>query len=350
MTMIDLHSEATRSPNIPYHEFLLRYKVSGSTVYGFVEGIDDPSFYRGLIEQHLPPNWSLQLIKAGNKTKTLELFSLVDWNRFPAERICFFVDRDLSDFLNCTQQEAKNIYITDGYSIENELHSYATFRRTLEEVLGLPAATPSDEEAIERYYCACTSTFEDGMAAIMAQIIVWRRAAAVANLNKIDLNELFEFSSKSMRLRPHCATPIARSQLAASQVGLPASTQDDLEHVITEFAEANRRRKLIRGKYVVWLLVNCLNSVHASAMEVCKELDKPPKARVALGEKNAVVIIGPRVRCPLSLKTFVARTFLRFIESQSRTQESHQSGMPSAENGFLQYGEKGRGSGTGKEN
>lgn len=47
MTMLQIHAAALSGPAPTYHVFLGRYRKAAKCVYGFVEGKDDPSFYRG---------------------------------------------------------------------------------------------------------------------------------------------------------------------------------------------------------------------------------------------------------------------------------------------------------------
>src|SRR4028119_693686 len=101
--MLEVHSEALENTDVAYHIFLSRYKKDAQCVYGFVEGKDDPSFYECLIEPQLPEKWSIKLIPSGNKNKVLKSFHSFNWINFPKNRICFFIDRDLQDFLNLPQ-------------------------------------------------------------------------------------------------------------------------------------------------------------------------------------------------------------------------------------------------------
>jgi hypothetical protein len=107
--MLKVLSEAINDVNEGYHEFLLMYKKDAQCVYGFVEGKDDPSFYECLIEHQLPEEWSITLIPSGNKKNVLDSFQRFNWNIFSKKRICFFIDRDLQDFLNSSQPLGTNI-------------------------------------------------------------------------------------------------------------------------------------------------------------------------------------------------------------------------------------------------
>lgn len=111
MTMLSIHAQALNSNIACYHEFLLRYSQKAKVVYGFVEGKDDPCFYRGFIDMLLPEDWTVELWPAGNKDAVYRIHADFDWVRFSKKRICFFVDRDLSDLIPELLTQDTNIYI-----------------------------------------------------------------------------------------------------------------------------------------------------------------------------------------------------------------------------------------------
>src|SRR5690349_4184453 len=111
MEMLDVHKEALESLNVAYHVFLLFYNQGGKMLFGFVEGKEDPSFYRNFIENVAYEPWQCKLISAGNKQKVLAVFATMDWTRFPRKAICFFVDRDLSEYLGGVGFSGENLFV-----------------------------------------------------------------------------------------------------------------------------------------------------------------------------------------------------------------------------------------------
>ena len=117
MSMVHVHDDALASKVESYHEFLTRYSKTAKVVYGFVEGKDDLSYYQGFVDQILPDDWEVELWPAGNKNRVYGIYKDLDWRRFPKKRVCFFVDRDLSDLIPEKLVTDINIYVTDDYSI-----------------------------------------------------------------------------------------------------------------------------------------------------------------------------------------------------------------------------------------
>ena len=73
MDMLTVHENALQSPITAYHGFLEVYKPHTAAVYGFVEGKEIYRIYRGLIDQRLPEDRTVELIIADNKNKVLGL-------------------------------------------------------------------------------------------------------------------------------------------------------------------------------------------------------------------------------------------------------------------------------------
>lgn len=312
MDMLKLHEEALQSTSTAYHEFLLRYKPSKAIVYGFVEGKDDPMFYRGLIEQALPADWEVELIPSGNRDAVLQSMKEFDWDRYSKQRICFFVDRDLTDFVGTKAQECENLYITDGYSIENHAMAFGTFHRMLLEVFGVSNLKPADVERLEAIYSANLSVFREALLPVMAQIIEWRRTGARPTLNDIDIRAFFEFAGGRAKIRPCFAPADSRVTHAAQCVNLSAMPPNDRLVIEEEFKQREGLEKFIRGKYCLWFFIESLTQVHLSIASIVPAYKEPPKVKATIGQKNAMVILGPRVRCPESLRRFLANGFVAF--------------------------------------
>ena len=108
--MIDIHANALNSKISCHHEFLSRYSKTKRVVYGFVEGKDDPCFYRGFIDSVISNKWEVELWAAGNKEQVYNIYKNIDWRHFSKKRICFFVDRDLSDVIPEDLHQDLNIH------------------------------------------------------------------------------------------------------------------------------------------------------------------------------------------------------------------------------------------------
>jgi len=315
MDMLEIHEAARESDNVPYHEFLQYYKIGEQIVYGFVEGKDDFSFYRRHIESNLSDGWDVKLIKSDNKAKVLKTFDDMEWSRFPKKRVCFFVDRDLSEFLGGEKRSGENLYVTDNYSIENEVVNFKTMECFLEDALGVTDVNSTEFELIRNLFESNLMAFSKAMAPVMAQILLWRRAGANASLDNIEPKRFFIFEEGKIRLKLSFEPPERRIHHAASKVKVPQATSKEINDTEAEFRGKQGLEKYIRGKYLLWFFVQCAKEIHGEIPHICEKYKnkKPPKVHIELSVKNAIFVLGPRVRCPSSLKTFLERNYGAYI-------------------------------------
>lgn len=312
--MLQVHEAALTSANVPYHEFLLFYTRNAHIVYGFVEGKEDPSLYRGMIDSCLPEGWKVKLIRSGNKKKVFLAYDLIDSSRFPKTQVCFYVDRDLSEYIPSEMRSADNIYISDMYSIENSVVTVSQLETLLEDLLGITNLTPKETEAVKQVFEQNLAYFQEAMAPVMAQILLWQRGGKRVSLNNIELKELFTFASGRVSLKPKYVQSYERVLYAANCVQAGPSDNASLAAAESEFRSKDGPQRFTRGKYLLWFFVHCAKELHAAIAEFSQVYRTPPKVRVELGTANAMAVIGPRVRCPASLKAFINKTYSVFID------------------------------------
>lgn len=315
MSMLEIHADALINVNDAYHQFLLCYKAKDPTIYGIVEGKSDPSFYRGFIEANLPNDWSVKLIPANGKRKVIQAFGCFDWARFERSRICFFVDRDLSDFIGEHKYNEDNIYTTDCYSIENEIVNFNTFCRITDEVFNIKLE-PSENKILSNLFERSLSEFKEAMVPIMSQIILWRRAGEIVYLNKFEPKDLFYFKDGFLLLKPEYQSREARLNLISEKLGIPSSSVLDIITAENEFRNSEGVEKYVRGKYLLWFMVEIIQELQRSITKIIHRYNQPPKMNVVFGIKNSMIYIAPRSRCPQSLRQFIARTHGYFINKR----------------------------------
>lgn len=311
--MIDVHAAALSGDVAVCHEFLSRYSRKSHVVYGFVEGKTDRSFYQGFIEDLLPSEWQCELWVAGNKDHVYRIHENIDWTRFSKTRVCFFVDRDLSDLVPEKLTTDKNIFVTDGYSIENDVAKRGTCRRVLEEVFGFSNATHGEvdqlcdmfEEELEKVLVA--------MVPIMAWILLWRRTKQRANLNAIAMDDLFEVKVGQVN---GVATPRGKASVPEyihEKCGVPFDPGVNIAACEAEVGKAGVYRRFTRGKFLLWFMIAFCRSVHAAAKALCPSLSGPPRMNVTVSSTNAMTLVGNRARIPSSLRTFITNTFCVYV-------------------------------------
>ncbi len=317
MNMLEVHAEALSSKIASHHEFLARFSKTKQVVYGFVEGKEDPSFYRGFIEHRLPDKWEVELWPAGNRDQVLRIHKCINWRRFPKKRVCFFIDRDLSDLIPQKLLADKNIYVTDKYSIENSIVNRGTCRRILTEVFGFSDVSHEEMDRICNQFETQLESFFTVMIPTMAQILSWRRTTANANLNNIKISKLVKVDKGTILIDESNAATATRSQYIHKSAGVAWDPTADISVEEAEFAKVSVYRGFVRGKYVLWFLVEFCKSIHTAAAQFFSACAKPPKMKVSISVSNAVTIIGNRARAPKSLRTFLTDTYCAYIEEKA---------------------------------
>ncbi len=316
MDMLLCHAEESGIVSEAYHEFLLKYKAHKKIVYGFVEGKEDPVFYRSLIENRLPDDWDVEFILAKNKDNVALAMSKFNWNNYDRKRRCFFVDRDLSDFIEECMPAGDNVYITDGYSIENSICTFGFFKRILNEVLGVEGLNDIDLGVVEDYYRANMELFKQGVTPLMVQIISWRRGNKRPCLNDIATKEYFWFDGNKFSFKISYVDEDARLEYAGRCVNIKNDKYENMLDIKREFLNKNGPDKYIRGKYIFKFVVDMALSLHSALPNILPRFAGCPKVNVSLGYKNAMAILGSKGRCPQCLNCFVDKTFVSYIASE----------------------------------
>lgn len=314
--MLSVHAAAIDGKAAAFHEFLLRYAKTKHVVYGFVEGKTDPTFYRGFIEHILPDGWEVELWPAGNKDSVLRIHADIDWRRFPKKRVCFFVDRDLSELLAEKQPSDVNVYVTDNYSIENDVVRRGTVRRALTEVFGFATADHGElDQACDAFELELES-FLSALIPVMAWILYWRRNKVAANLNDICMQHLFQCNGGVVQAVPNPKGKANCCEYIHTQCNVPHDTGADISHCMSEFSKVSVYRRFVRGKYLMWFLVEFCLSVHKNTSTFFPSFPCPPKMSVSIAQSNGLQIFGPRARVPKSLRQFLSRTYCDYIDGR----------------------------------
>ena len=315
MSMLSVHHDALDSHSASYHEFLTRYSKPSKVVYGFVEGKDDLSYYQGLVEQILPDEWEVELWPAGNKREVYRIHKDLDWRRFPKKRVCFFVDRDLSELIPEKLVADINIYVTDAYSIENSIVKWGTCRRILTEICGFSNVDHNELDEVQNLFEKELENFLKAMIPIMAWILAWRRYQERANLNKIDMKDLFSFSNGQLKTKSDPKGHSSSVEYIHAVCGLQYDPSTDVAELESRFSKSAARRRFTRGKYVFWFLVGFCRSVWESAPGFFSSVKRPPKMNEGLlSPRNGTTIVGNKSRLPQSLRKFLDETFCSYIQ------------------------------------
>lgn len=130
---------------------------------------------------------------------------------------------------------------------------------------------------------------------------------------KSNLTSFFEFVGGALVLKAEFSGHESRSAHVYEAVGSPAATPEDSAQAEAEFRAADGPAKFTRGKYLLRFFIDCAEALRAAIPTLFPRFNVAPGAPGGIGYSDGVKIIGPRCRCPNSLKEFLATNFLTHI-------------------------------------
>lgn len=305
------------SKNVMYIEFLAEYQknTQGNICYGFVEGKDDPSFYRCLINHHLPQGGKIRLFLAKNKRGVIELYKHFDWRRFNKNRIVFFVDRDLSVFTQEDILVADNVYVTDNYSIENDIINEEVFESVLRECMGFADVSFELMNGLISLFRQQKESFEKSMIVIMSNILHWKKLKLnPANYSNIKIKDILSVKDGEI-VYTKTTAEILDLVYRQSKVDRRHYHEEKVKKIASDFEQHSHHKKFTRGKYLTTFFVMLCNSIHTDYQTL--SIGAIPKNNTGrtICDNDLFSIAAPRCRIPESLKVFVENTLLNYYNA-----------------------------------
>lgn len=314
-SMIEVHKQSLKSHIPIYHNFLQKFRKNEKEVYGFVEGNDDPNFYKNMILAILPEDWNVVLFPSKNRDNVINLESEISLKHYPINRICYFIDRDLSDFLSDKIPCKSNIFITKDYSIENYIVNFQTFLRIVEEIFNYTDMTVEQKSKLESKFNDKLFKFSEIMSWWMAQILIWLRDEKKLNLSNLKLEKIFSFQRGELCFRTGITGEYEYVKILAEELKIDCNDLEAIKIARAELLKDNEVNKIIRGKFLLWFLVAYLMCFKENPETIASDISKQNKINQEIGHKNAIVNIAPRSRTPQVLKDFIENNYITYIKS-----------------------------------
>lgn len=293
---------AASAPQAQFNLFLTNFKPSGSTIFAFVEGKDDLSFYGIHLSFRIPGSFKISFVKCDNKKGVLRALSEY-LRRFPPNpRAMFFVDRDHDELCGQSQAQSDFLFVTTGYSIENELCAEVVVRRYCVESLGLDTDAQAVNETASRFALSLQS-FETVALDIMAWIVAARRQGGVLNLQNLDTKKVVSFDASLLTASLAASRAEIFSYLCkvtGANAPYPEIDVAVIDKVKTELQQ-QESGVWLRGKQVVWFLTMFLSAVETTM----KAAGLSVKSKTNLHLENAVEVLAGKVTTPRGLIEFL---------------------------------------------
>ncbi len=251
MDILQELNDSLNSSNIPYHEFLLRYNPNKKQVFAFYEGNEDGSFYGRFLEGVIGNDWELEEIVVGCKNNVVKLWKDFNWDIYNPKQIAFFVDQDLSYWLNETTEYGENVFVTDEYSIENYVVNSLSFKSWLCHYQGFARVSKKDLQNMIDEYILNIEKFKCEMSLIMAQAVVAKRHNNSISLNAFKLsrgkNLIFKVHEGHLDFEIRKDNEYQTKWNLSSKHDLEISEQQDLFNRYPEHYS-------VRGKWILFFM------------------------------------------------------------------------------------------------
>ena len=301
---------------VPLSKFYSDYKKDSPNVfYGFVEGKDDLSYYRTAIKQKIDRDCSVILYPSDGKEVVKYVYEEIRKRNYPIEKIVYFMDRDLSCIIKDNNIiNDPYVYITDNYSIENDILNEDTLESVLQDILGF-CTTPMDEiSTIKKLYNQQLNDFDNRMLPIMANIIVWKKNdIKPANYSQLKIKELFNVKNGVLS-QIGTEGEIIKKLYKDSQVDYSMYNKSEVENIISEVKKKSLVHKIVRGKYFVVFFILFCNSIHNDCSTM--GINKTNKGR-PINNNDIMEAIAPRARVPQSLEMFIENTIVQYFNNMA---------------------------------
>lgn len=296
---VDLLNEAASSETAIFHEFRILYSQGDGAVHAFFEGEEDPLYFLPAIRAANPERHVHSYVCYG-KRKVWSIRTSIYENGFERTSCLFFVDRDFDDLLGGQIGQDDRTYITDNYSIENDIATVHGVEVLLVDFGGMSRADPDFAGTLTAYTNA-SKLFVEAMRPFSAWSLAMRSNGKRPNLNNINIGRIIDVTANSVKRRPKSFAEFRRLAGMENE-HLPCAP---VKRWIRELSK-KPHKCWIRGKFELWFFRQFLKDwLHclASSKPKCRWKMPPPLTQSTLFEA-----LGARLPRPKSLHTFLIAT------------------------------------------
>ena len=303
MLFRDLLIQEIENPHSILLEYKLKAKKDKPTVHLFVEGEGDKPFYGLFVRAVTQGTFRIEYYPCGDRNKVLEALAIIEEIQ---NNIClFFVDKDLTDFVQEETPENNRLYITDYYSIESFLVNPQILRTYLQETVSQHNKN-INLDVIEEKFEVQLSRFYKIMIPIMAWVIALKRQGKKPNIKNIDLSKIYTFNEEMVIVRTRGYNQSSRLAYLEYECGV--STDNHCKTAIRETVRElcnNNPKMFVRGKWEAWFMLEFVKLLVPTMKTIADREKKPFKQYMPLHKSNFVEVLVSRTVCPPSLENFI---------------------------------------------
>ncbi len=136
--------------------------------------------------------------------------------------------------------------------------------------------------------------------------------------NVLDLfeeqKEQFLKFNKGQIVLEHDSSGSFLDHLIHERCKLPISKAVDISDALATFSIKKHYRKFVRGKYILWFVIEFCKSIHNCSSQLFSALDEKPKALYNLAGAQGVVILSSWSAPPAALTNFMHLNYVTYIK------------------------------------
>lgn len=297
-----------------YMEFLYRFNPKKRQIFAFYEGDEDLSYYNNILRKIFGPALEIEEIIAGCKNNVLKLLRGFNWKYYRRKQICFFVDKDLSFWLKSEHPSDNNLYVTDGYSIENYIVTEKMFHILMTEIMGFGRACKKELDIVKSKYKVLFEQFQNEMMQVMATCILAKRKNDNISLSDYKLSNALNIKLQANEL----VISLCNNELLKVKKLWGIDDDEAIEKLIGSFAEFPQEYH-IRGKWLLYFMVRYGEYIRLEYLSFCPSLKEKAEKCLhpicTINPTKAVPVLGPRCcDIPKSLKFFIDSNYGQYLK------------------------------------
>lgn len=296
--------EEANSANAAFQEFVVTYDDNDNEIHVFLEGDDDFTYYLPIIKSKAG-NQKIIPYNCGGKWNVVEARDAIE--AYYSVNCLFFVDRDYDDLLGRQALPSDRLYITNGYSIENDVVTEHSALAVFQDILALPRL---EVDNLMKEVENSKSILWNRIVSLSAWIITAKYMGYKTNLNNADnLSKIITVDNNGKLVLTNSGFTNFKKRVNS---GNPEPTYSD---VLPWRRRINgmQLHAIVRGKYFGWIFCK---SVWQTIIIENKKRSNAGQAAIRIPEAissfRVVELLASRVPYPRSLEDFLNR-HIRYI-------------------------------------
>jgi hypothetical protein len=300
MSFRDLLRNARSGRASILHKFLTSYDPGSDRVYAFVEGHADIAFYQAHIQRLAVSPELIYFYNCEGKRSVFEAYRSIVARYPTCRRVLVFVDKDIDDLTGVTWPFDPRIFVTDVYSVENYCVCEEALLRYLRNFVKVRGAEINTEKILESFRLALQG-FHLRTRCLMAWVISIRRSGAAAQLNDVDLSELFIFVGDGHVRRKGGSFASLRSACKATQ-------KEITWRVVRQTCEQLSKlppKTYTRGKFEAWWFVEFVRRASEQLILEAKDAGGSVSIYVPIRQNTLIQLLADAIQTPSQLEAFL---------------------------------------------